>query len=112
MNILDLLLDDFIYEHIIQQSLDTHEKELFQKKEQYQVHLPRTTVTGLEDTDKCFICLEPIEKNDSVYTLPCKHQFHCACLDTSVSFQHFNCPTCRHPIPIRDSNEHSITYNS
>lgn len=109
MNILDLLLDDFIYEHILQQSIDTHEKELFQRKEHIHVNLSKIEAT--ESNEKCFICLEPIQKGDTIYELQCKHKFHCECLDTSVSFQHFKCPTCRHPIPIRNSNEHSITYN-
>ena len=58
--------------------------------------------------DNCLICLDAIEKDEEIYDLPCKHKFHCACLDQSISFQHYHCPSCREKIPIRKKNNHII----
>ena len=107
--ILDSLLDDFIYERILQQSMESHLQELFKKTCNYCVTIPKQK---MEKPDmSCFICLDKIGKDESVYHLPCGHYFHSSCLDESVSHQHLLCPTCRQPIPIRNRDEHTITYH-
>ena len=107
--ILDSLLDDFIYQRILHQSMDSHQKELFKKTNQYKI-VGKKRKLDKKDSHYCFICLEKIE-DEFVYDLKCRHVFHTKCLETGVSFQHHNCPTCREPIPVRNCSEHFVSYD-
>lgn len=40
----------------------------------------------------CSICMEVYSEAQSVKTLPCKHTFHCSCIDTWLSTASLNCP--------------------
>jgi hypothetical protein len=42
----------------------------------------------------CSICLEPFGAGDLLRTLPCVHNFHCACVDKWLSMSVI-CPECR-----------------
>jgi len=47
--------------------------------------------------DRCLICLEKMENGNSK-TLPCKHTFHCECINLSAKYLKKNasvCPYCR-----------------
>lgn len=106
------LIDDFVFENIIQESLDEFQKTLFQKVCHFEIALLKKEKYSKEQSNNiCFICLEKIQKDEMIYNLKCGHLFHAVCIDNSVSYQHFNCPTCRMPLPIRDTKEHFIHYN-
>lgn len=105
---INFLMEDVIYERILEQSMDTHLNELFKKEDKYEINLEKIK---LEEEEKCLICLEIISTEEDVYKNNCNHKFHIKCLEESVSFNHLYCPTCRHSIPIRNKNEHYIHYN-
>lgn len=104
----NILLEDVIYDRILEHSMDSHVDSLFQKDNTFIIDCSKIEIT---EKDNCQICLEEIEKDESIYDLECKHKFHLTCLDESVSFQHYYCPSCREKIPIRKKNEHVIIYN-
>ena len=43
----------------------------------------------------CTICLDSVEADELVYTVPCKHQFHARCLYTLIGTSEYRCPNCR-----------------
>ena len=106
--VFNFLLEDIVYDRIMEQSMESHLNDLFKKKDAFLVDVAKV---DNEVEDSCQICLEVLEKDAKIFDLPCKHKFHSCCLEQSVSFQHYDCPTCREKIPIRPKNEHVIHYN-
>lgn len=47
--------------------------------------------------NQCPICYE--ENDQIVVVLPCRHEFHCSCLQRWVYHGHNTCPMCRQGIP-------------
>jgi len=45
--------------------------------------------------DRCLICLEDYEGDDSIRILSCRHAFHKSCVDTWLETGRNNCPACR-----------------
>jgi len=43
----------------------------------------------------CVICLDEFSKGDKLKVLPCKHQFHVACIDAWLA-DHDRCPICNY----------------
>ncbi|KAK6931239.1 Zinc finger, RING-type [Dillenia turbinata] len=58
--------------------------------------LPKVTITEESDCE-CSICLENFVVGEEVKELPCKHRFHCECIDKWLGI-HGNCPVCRYKI--------------
>ena len=50
-------------------------------------------------TLECVICLDDIEKQNSIYDLGCKHHFHQRCIDKWVHYGS-TCPLCRIDISV------------
>eukprot|EP00188_Purpureofilum_apyrenoidigerum_P005173 Plantae.Rhodophyta-Purpureofilum_apyrenoidigerum.ctg64703.p1 GENE.Plantae.Rhodophyta-Purpureofilum_apyrenoidigerum.ctg64703~~Plantae.Rhodophyta-Purpureofilum_apyrenoidigerum.ctg64703.p1 ORF type:complete len:295 (-),score=32.57 Plantae.Rhodophyta-Purpureofilum_apyrenoidigerum.ctg64703:335-1219(-) len=46
----------------------------------------------------CVICVESYDQGDELFELPCKHQYHQACV-TQWLLKHNTCPICRGPLP-------------
>ncbi|XP_038108105.1 uncharacterized protein LOC6054184 isoform X1 [Culex quinquefasciatus] len=46
------------------------------------------------DNDCCAICIEPYKVTDVIRVLPCKHEFHKACIDPWL-LEHRTCPMCK-----------------
>lgn len=46
------------------------------------------------DNDCCAICIEPYKVTDLIRVLPCKHEFHKACIDPWL-LEHRTCPMCK-----------------
>ena len=47
-----------------------------------------------EQESECSICLCEIKKDETVYSIPCKHLFHTHCLKVWLD-RHNTCPLCR-----------------
>jgi hypothetical protein len=106
--VFNFLIEDIVYERILEHSMDSHMNDLFKKNDSFLINVGQVE-NNEEDT--CQICLETIEKGVQIYNLDCQHKFHSSCLEQSISFQHYDCPACREKIPIRNKNEHVIVYN-
>lgn len=106
--LINFLMEDFIYDRILEQSVETHLDEIFKKEDKYEICVP---ILKKDSEDKCLICLGEITKEEEIYDLPCQHFFHKECLKESVSYNHLDCPSCREKIPIRNKNEHLIQYH-
>ena len=52
------------------------------------------SITVHEFYNKCTICLELFQDNESVKQLPCSHIFHPHCIDPWLA-SHTTCPNCR-----------------
>ena len=47
--------------------------------------------------DNCPVCMEEATGPNIVYTIPCKHKFHSACINGWLQRKR-DCPTCRGPV--------------
>ncbi|KAK6922017.1 Zinc finger, RING-type [Dillenia turbinata] len=56
--------------------------------------LPKVKITEESDCE-CSICLEDFVVGEEAKELPCKHRFHCECIDKWLGI-HGNCPVCRY----------------
>ncbi|KAF9390202.1 hypothetical protein CPB97_009769 [Podila verticillata] len=50
------------------------------------------------DPVECVICLEDYEDEDELRVLPCKHQYHVACIDNWLTTRKRFCPICKRDI--------------
>ena len=57
--------------------------------------LPCRAAEGGDAESECYICLASFEAGDQVRILPCKHEFHCSCVDKWLLDVHRTCPCCR-----------------
>lgn len=113
------LLDDILYERILEESLESHQAELFQKTNDLTLDM-ESSIYKPEESTNCFICYSDISKKDKIYELPCGHVYHKECLIEAVQHQHRLCPVCRKEIPVKEIkienketlfDEHSIIYH-
>mmetsp|Transcript_78689 Transcript_78689/g.122822 ORF Transcript_78689/g.122822 Transcript_78689/m.122822 type:complete len:305 (+) Transcript_78689:94-1008(+) len=63
------------------------------------VYVPKKKATTGSDegAESCAVCLADISGGDVVRRLPCRHQFHMACIDKWLH-RNKRCPLCMHPI--------------
>jgi hypothetical protein len=57
----------------------------------------------MEKIDNCGICLEFL--NNDIELLPCSHIFHSKCIKILIESKctsKYNCPICRHKLPLKD----------
>ena len=54
----------------------------------------RVSQSGLFSTE-CYICLSDYATGDELRRLPCRHEFHSACVDKWLVEVHRTCPLCR-----------------
>ncbi|KAJ4958504.1 hypothetical protein NE237_025615 [Protea cynaroides] len=47
------------------------------------------------DVEQCYICLAEYEEEDKIRVLPCRHEYHMACVDKWLKEIHGVCPLCR-----------------
>lgn len=48
-----------------------------------------------DDVAQCYICLDEYEEGDKIRILPCRHEYHVACIDKWLKEIHGVCPLCR-----------------
>mmetsp|Transcript_11971 Transcript_11971/g.20216 ORF Transcript_11971/g.20216 Transcript_11971/m.20216 type:complete len:264 (-) Transcript_11971:711-1502(-) len=48
-----------------------------------------------EEDHECYICLSEYCEGETIRILPCKHEFHAACVDKWLKEVHRVCPLCR-----------------
>ncbi|KNC78638.1 hypothetical protein SARC_08936, partial [Sphaeroforma arctica JP610] len=51
----------------------------------------------IQEGEVCPICLEQERAEDCLRQLPCKHEYHTACIDQWLA-QSTNCPTCKYDL--------------
>ena len=68
-------------------------RNLLEEKDETTAPLVMDVVNETQD-DNCTICMSSIDRCDVVYDLPCKHVFHCRCLDEWLCRRR-TCPMCR-----------------
>ena len=62
--------------------------------------LPSDTDVDLVDefVDQCAICFTEYAQKDAIRRLPCRHEFHAACVDVWLERHDRRCPLCRQSI--------------
>lgn len=49
------------------------------------------------ELETCAICLEDARPGDRFRVLPCRHAFHCRCIDRWLTAERNSCPVCTRP---------------
>lgn len=78
-------------------SMDTHHQSLFRRDSKISIDIEPSEWDA--EPEKCFICLEMMERGEMVTRIPCSHAFHSACIQDFITHQHRQCPLCRTAIP-------------
>ncbi|KAK3088031.1 hypothetical protein FSP39_013725 [Pinctada imbricata] len=58
---------------------------------------PKKVLTEDHDGPQCRVCLSSYKTGDNLCTLPCKHEFHAACVKEWLK-RNASCPICRHDL--------------
>ena len=65
-----------------------------------------------EDARDCAVCLEAFVVGQFSQALRnCTHKFHLGCIREWLSRQHLNCPSCREPVSVRDTESDTSSNN-
>ncbi|KAG0054279.1 hypothetical protein BGZ83_011621 [Gryganskiella cystojenkinii] len=46
-------------------------------------------------SDTCAVCLDEFEAGEEIRSLPCRHEFHCECIDPWLTRKSSTCPLCK-----------------
>ncbi|KAL1922660.1 uncharacterized protein VTP21DRAFT_10199 [Calcarisporiella thermophila] len=50
------------------------------------------------EPDECVICLVEYQEGDEIRIMPCRHEFHTACVDIWLTTWKRNCPICKYSL--------------
>ncbi|EDV21872.1 uncharacterized protein TRIADDRAFT_59523 [Trichoplax adhaerens] len=68
---------------------------------------------ALDCQDMCAICIDDFALKDRIRILPCKHAYHCKCIDPWFLVEgKRNCPLCKLSIDANDSNQISVGHET
>jgi hypothetical protein len=99
-SLFSLLFDNSIendrLQEAVQNSMDTYNKEIFQRKDEFRLENP--SAEGAPGDGPCRICIEPLSA--PFYRNPCGHEFHTRCIETAIAHQHYKCPVCTEAVPV------------
>lgn len=82
---------------------DAVSQQELQQMQDFKRIVPREELTKLQvvlfseletDEKSCSICLDEFVPESQLYTIPCKHLFHKACIEDWVA-ENYKCPVCR-----------------
>ncbi|KAI1313875.1 hypothetical protein EDD11_002446 [Mortierella claussenii] len=60
--------------------------------------------------ETCAVCLDEFTEGEEIRMLPCRHEFHCECIDPWLVRKSSTCPLCKFdclPRPAQETDEHS-----
>ena len=83
LNNLDVTVDDELLRLLFEETF---------VEEVLPVNKPNLIDAGAQS---CSICFDDIVEGESVYDIPCKHQFHLQCLEKWLNRRKDSCPLCR-----------------
>lgn len=83
-------------ENVLQQSLVTYNEEVILSLESWG-EKDASSFEKYEENMECPICMEEIEKNESLYNIQCQHILHKKCLEEAIK-SNYLCPICRNKI--------------
>lgn len=90
-------IEQQMVDQALNESMDTHHQSLFRRDSKICLEIEPSEWN--QDPEKCFICLEMMERGEMVVRIPCSHVFHGACIQDFITHQHRQCPLCRTAIP-------------
>ncbi|XP_043703020.1 uncharacterized protein LOC122653145 isoform X1 [Telopea speciosissima] len=61
----------------------------------FPIKIHKNTAECGHDMEQCYICLSEYEEGDKIRVLPCRHEYHMACVDKWLKEIHGVCPLCR-----------------
>lgn len=107
--------DDFgpeDYERLLQLDDTIRKKKLTQHQIDSIKQIPfHSNVNNTDEENKCGVCLELFEENQSLRQFPCLHVYHKPCADRWLRENNV-CPVCRKPpVEIQSSNSSRRHYN-
>lgn len=85
-----------VVERVMQESMNDN---TLSRKEQ-KIYAEQKTYDSNNDVS-CSICLEKINKNDSIGVLSCEHFFHYDCINEWGKYK-ATCPLCKKKIPLEN----------
>ena len=85
-----------VVERVMQESMNDN---TLSRKEQ-KIYTEQKTYDSNNDVS-CSICLEKINKNDSIGVLSCEHFFHYDCINEWGKYK-ATCPLCKKKIPLEN----------
>ncbi|KAG2181928.1 hypothetical protein INT43_006853, partial [Umbelopsis isabellina] len=57
--------------------------------------LSATNIAQSQSDATCVICLDDFDVGEKVRQLPCRHEFHCECIDPWLTIKSASCPLCK-----------------